>query len=292
MGYSNLCCKCIPANATNYTRGRQRPIRAITIHHMAGNLSIEQCGSLWQNPSRNGSSHYGIGSDGRIANYVDESNTAWTNSNWNSNCESITIETANDQIGGDWHVSDYALNSLIRLVADIARRNGLGKLVKGQNVTWHSMFTSTTCPGPYLLSRMDYIINEANKINGQGGGEPVDQVLHVGSKVVFNGIFKVNEVIMPSGVYPNGAIGCYATCYGAPCGVNDYIPCGPLATCNADGSGANYNGVLKRGGYWRCDKVFTVIGIELPTRYTPNGVAILNADGKNFRVDCGPLKEV
>ena len=52
------------------------------------------------------------------------------------------------------------------------------------------------------------------------------------------------------------------------------------------------NGVLKKGGFWRCDKVFTVLAVELPTRYTPNGVAILNADGKNFRVDCGPLKEV
>lgn len=165
MGYSSLACKQILANSTNYTKGRQKPVRCITIHHMAGNLTIEKCGALWQNPKRNGSSHYGIGTDGRIANYVDESNTAWTNSNWNSNCESITIETANDQIGGDWHVSDQALNSLIRLVADISKRNGLGKLVKGQNLTWHSMFTSTTCPGGYLMSKLDYIIEEANKIN-------------------------------------------------------------------------------------------------------------------------------
>ena len=165
MGYSPLACKQILANSTNYTKGRQKPIRCITIHHMAGNLSIEQCGALWQNPSRNGSSHYGIGTDGRIANYVDEVNTAWTNSNWNSNCESITIETANDQIGGNWHVSDQALNSLIRLVADISKRNGLGKLVKGQNLTWHSMFSATTCPGDYLRSRLDYIVQEANKIN-------------------------------------------------------------------------------------------------------------------------------
>lgn len=289
--YSPYTNNWIPANSTNYTQGRQRPIRCITIHHMAGNLSIEQCGSLWQNPSRNGSSHYGIGTDGRIGCYVDEMNTAWTNSNWNSNCESITIETANDQIGGDWHVSDYALNSLIRLVADISKRHNLGKLVKGQNLTWHSMFTATTCPGPYLMSKLDYIIDEANKINGQSG-EPVDQVLHVGSKVVFNGVFKVDEILPPSSLYPNGAVGTYATCYGRPVGINDYIPCGPLATCYSNGTGANYNGILVKGGYWRSDNVFQVIGIELPTRYTPNGVAILNADGKNFRVDCGPLKEV
>lgn len=290
MGYSSLTNNWIPAHSSNYTPGRQKPIRCITIHHMAGNLSIEQCGALWQNPSRNGSSTYGIGTDGRIACYVDEYNTPWTNSNWNSNCESITIETANDEIGGNWHVSDTALNSLIRLVADIAKRHNLGVLKRGVNLTWHSMFVATTCPGPYLMSKIDYIIQEANKINGNK--EPVDQVLHVGSKCKFNGVFKVDEVILPNATYPNGAVGCYATCYGSPVGVNDYIPSGPLSTCNPDGSNANPNGVLKKGGYWKCDTIFTVLAVELPTKYTPNGVAILNADGKNFRVDCGPLLEV
>ena len=56
------------------------------------------------------------------------------------------------------------------------------------------MYTATSCPGAYLLSKMDYIVNEANKINGSGGEEPVDQVLHVGSKCKFNGVFKVNEI--------------------------------------------------------------------------------------------------
>ena len=52
-------------------------------------------------------------------------------------------------------------------MADIAKRNGLGKLVPGENLTWHSMFASTDCPGPYLLSKMQYIADEANKINGE-----------------------------------------------------------------------------------------------------------------------------
>ena len=51
-------------------------------------------------------------------------------------------------------------------------------------------------------------------------------------------------------------------------------------------------GILDTGGYWKCDKVFNVISTELPTRYTPNGVATLEADGVRFRVDCGPLLEV
>ena len=162
---SNLATLSIPAYSGNYTKGRSQKISKITVHHMAGVLSAIQCGALWQKVGRKGSSHYGIGNDGAIANYVDESNTAWCDSNWPSNCKSVSIETSNSSNGGNWPVSAVALNSLIRLVADIAKRNGLGKLVPGQNLTWHSMYASTTCPGDYLRSKMQYIADEANKIN-------------------------------------------------------------------------------------------------------------------------------
>lgn len=169
MSKSPLTQVTIPANSSNYTKGRSSKITEITIHHMAGILSAEQCGYIFQKPGRNGSSHYGIGRDGKIGNYVDENNTAWTNSNWASNCRAITIETSNCEIGGDWKVSAEALRSLIKLVADIAKRYNI-KLVKGKTLTWHSMYASTTCPGNYLRSKIDYIIDEANKINGGGGG--------------------------------------------------------------------------------------------------------------------------
>lgn len=167
MSKSSLVQVEVPAYIGNYTIGRNgRKIEAITIHHMAGRLTAEKCGEIFRTIGRNGSSHYGIGYDGKIAQYVDESNTAWTNSNWDSNCKSVTIETSDND--SSWYVNDVTLNSLIKLVADIAKRNNLGKIVKGKNLTWHSMFTNTSCPGQYLLSKMDYIANEANKINGYG----------------------------------------------------------------------------------------------------------------------------
>lgn len=150
----------------NYTKGRSgRKLEKITIHHCASIMSIENLKNLYNSGSRQVSSHYGIGNDGRIGQFVDESNTAWTDGNWNSNCKSVTIETSNCETGGNWKVSDKALNSLIKLVADIGKRNNFGKLIKGKNVTWHSMYANTQCPGAYLLSKMDYIIEEANKIN-------------------------------------------------------------------------------------------------------------------------------
>ena len=171
MSNSNLATEKYPAYSGNYTKGRSgNKIEAVTIHHMASVLTAKECGAVFQRVGRNGSSHYGIGKNGEIALYVDESNTAWTNSNWESNCKSVTIETSNSSTGGQWPVSDKALNSLIKLVADIGKRNNLGTLVKGKNVTWHSMYANTLCPGPYLLSKMDYIISEANKINS--GNDP------------------------------------------------------------------------------------------------------------------------
>lgn len=173
MSNSNLVSVKVPAYKGNYTIGRSgRKIEAITIHHMAGRLTAEACGRIFQQIGRYGSSHYGIGYDGKIAQYVDEKDTAWTNSNWDSNCKSVTIETSDNN--NSWYVNDTTLNSLIKLVADIAKRNKLGKLVPGKNLTWHSMFTNTTCPGDYLRSKMNYIADEANKINESSSNKKVN----------------------------------------------------------------------------------------------------------------------
>ena len=173
MSKSSLTQKVVPADEGNYTKGRSgRNIEAITIHHMAGRLTAEQCGRIFQAKGRYGSSHYGVGYDGSIANYVDEEDTAWTNSNWDSNCKSVTIETSDND--NSWYVNDTTLNALIKLVADIAKRRNLGTLVPGKNLTWHSMFTNTTCPGDYLRNKMQYIADEANKINNKSTSNEVN----------------------------------------------------------------------------------------------------------------------
>ncbi len=188
MSKSPLSTEIYPAYEGNFTYGRSgRKIEAITIHHMAGRLTARQCGGIFQTSGRCGSSHYGIGYNGEIANYVDEDNTAWTNSNWDSNCKSVTIETADND--NSWYVNDTTLNSLIKLVADIAKRNNLGKLVPGKNLTWHSMFASTICPGDYLRSKMQYIADKANEINDAT------------PKPTPSGKHKVGEVVTIKGIY-------------------------------------------------------------------------------------------
>ena len=56
----------------NRTSPRNHKIDTITIHHMAGNLSVESCGAWFALESTAASSNYGIGSDGRIGLYVSE----------------------------------------------------------------------------------------------------------------------------------------------------------------------------------------------------------------------------
>lgn len=146
---------------------RTAKIDTITIHHMAGNLSIEACGASFAVPSRKASSNYGIGTDGRIGLYVDESRRSWCSSNWQNDNRAITIEVANDTRDPEWHVSDKALSATIDLCVDICRRNNIPRLSytgdKSGNLTMHKWFTPTACPGPYLGSKFGYIADEVNK---------------------------------------------------------------------------------------------------------------------------------
>lgn len=147
------------------TSPRKDKIDKITIHHMAGNLSVETCGNVFQ--SRQASSNYGIGTDGRVGMYVEEKDRSWASSNAANDHRAVTIEVANSSTGGQWPVSDKAMKSLIDLCVDICQRNGIPKLNftgdKTGNLTQHCYFASTACPGPYLKSKFQYIADEVNK---------------------------------------------------------------------------------------------------------------------------------
>lgn len=169
----------VVVESPNKSSPRMSKIDTITIHCMAGNLSVESCGKLFAKSSRKASSNYGIGSDGRIACYVGEENRSWCSSNRANDNRAITIEVANDG-GADtgWHVSDKAYKSLISLLVDICRRNNIAKLVwsnnkndrvnhkNGCNMTVHRDFDNKSCPGDYLYSLHSKIADEVNSCLG------------------------------------------------------------------------------------------------------------------------------
>ena len=88
---------------------------------------------------------------------------AWTSSNADNDNQAVTIEVSNDEIGGNWHVSDKALKATIELCVDICKRNGIKKLNytgdKSGNLTMHKWFSATNCLG----SKFPYIAGEVNK---------------------------------------------------------------------------------------------------------------------------------
>ena len=164
---SSLAYKWVPASKENYTVGREGcEITNITIHHMDGKATAESCGAVFQNPNHAASAHYGIGYNGEICQYVDEKDTAWANANWESNKHSVTIENSDWTLAPNYVISDATINSLIRLVADIAARNNIGKLVYGHNINVHGDIAATSCPGPYLREKLPDIILSSNKLNG------------------------------------------------------------------------------------------------------------------------------
>ena len=171
MGYSALTNVAIMS--PNHSGSRYNSISKITIHHMAGNLSIETCGNVFLNPNRQASSNYGIGSDGRIACYVDEENHPWTSANWDNDDRAITIEVANSETGGDWPISQAAYASLIRLCADICNRYGIYPYYDGTpsaTLTEHCMFVATNCPGPTIHSmQVNHVIENDIRTAMAGG---------------------------------------------------------------------------------------------------------------------------
>lgn len=164
----------------NHSGKRTKKIDTITIHCMAGQLSVESCGALFAKSSRQASSNYGIGPDGRIALYVDEGNRSWCTSSNANDQRAVTIEVASDATH-PYAVRDKAYDALLDLVTDICKRNGIKKLVwstskndrvnhlNGCNVTAHRDYAAKACPGDYLYNREGEIAAEVNRRLGATG---------------------------------------------------------------------------------------------------------------------------
>lgn len=168
----------------NRTHPRSQAIDTITIHCVVGQVTALEGCRLFQSPSRNASCNYVVGRDGSIGLCVDEQDRSWCTGGTLSvngmtgkmnDHRSVTIEVACEP-RHPYAVTEAAYEALIRLVADIAKRNGMGTLkwkadksLVGkpgeQNMTVHRWFAKKACPGDYLYARMGEIAQRANEIN-------------------------------------------------------------------------------------------------------------------------------
>jgi len=196
MAFSNSSLVSYVKISPNKTLNRNHTIDTISIHTMAGNCSVETCGAIFQN--REASSNYGIGSDGRIAMYVEEKDRSWCSSNKANDMRAVTIEVASIE-SVNYKCSTAAWNSLVKLCADICKRNSIKELrwstnkndrinhVNGCNMTVHRDFKNKSCPGAYLYANMCKLASEVNLI--------LNKETNVSTA---SGIVDSNEAVVPN----------------------------------------------------------------------------------------------
>lgn len=163
----------------NVTKPRQGTIKGVAIHCTAGGKDLPASAFAdlprFVIPDRyNGAScHYVVGGDGSIAQVCGEENRAWCTSN-KIDHQLVTIEVASDHVA-PYLVNAVAIQSLMKLLADICQRNGIPKLLwKGdkslmghwdkQNMVVHRWTSNKACPGDFLYNLHPKIASAVNEI--------------------------------------------------------------------------------------------------------------------------------
>lgn len=173
MAFTNSPLATVKVLSPNHSGERNHKIDTITIHCVVGQLTAKRIGELFLSKERKASSNYGIGYDGEIGLYVEEKNRSWCSSSASNDHRAVTIEVASDT-KEPYAVTDKAYESLIKLVTDICKRNGIKELkwkadkslvgqVDKQNMTVHRWFANKSCPGTYLYDSHSAIATEVNK---------------------------------------------------------------------------------------------------------------------------------
>ena len=168
MGYTNSSMVSYTKLSPNHSGQRTHSIDRITPHCVVGQCSVETLGNIFLPASRQASSNYGIGVDGRVGMYVEEKNRSWCSSSNANDQRAVTIECASDT-KSPYAFKDAVYQTLIKLCVDICKRNSkkkllwLGDKTKTLNyspkademvLTVHRWFANKSCPGDWLYARL------------------------------------------------------------------------------------------------------------------------------------------
>ena len=162
-------------------------ITRITPHCWVGQVSIENGLDYFATTSRQVSSNYIIGADGRVGGCVREEWRAWTSSSRDNDNRAVTIECASDS-SSPYAFRPAVYDKLIKLCVDICQRYGKKKLLwisdknKALNydpaddemlLTVHRWFADTDCPGSWLMGKMGDLASQVTSILSGNPPEPV-----------------------------------------------------------------------------------------------------------------------
>lgn len=281
-----------PAAPSNYTKGRSQSISKIVIHH-AATTDFDGIGRTFKNPLRNASAHYGVGRQNNVDQYVNEEDTAWhagtKDPKTNPNPSSIGIENVNMTGAPDWLIDEATFNTLVELVRDIATRRKLLPLVVGKNLFQHKNFAATYCAGK-LGDRLQELADRVN------GGKPTpapqppkpsgaDQILNVGSRIVFNPVYRVDNIAKIGGIWQ---VYTKALCPVDFTWDDNGIPVMPLTEV-AGGVGNTSDQALQTGSKYKIPGTYTVLNLG---SYKGRWMAQIDMQGWKLWVDVETVTEV
>lgn len=126
-------------------------------HHMAGNLSVDQFFAIMAS-SRQMSPTVSVHTDGTVYAWVPEEMRPWTTGSYTADQDALTLEIANDEIGGDWHISDTAYDTAVAICAEWCKRYGIDPYWKPGamgTIQMHKEWAPTACPGPYMSRKIE-----------------------------------------------------------------------------------------------------------------------------------------
>ena len=210
MAYTNSSMVVYTKLSPNHSGQRTHGIDRITPHCVVGQCSVETLGSIFEPTSRQASSNYGIGADGRVGMYVEEKNRSWCSSSNANDQRAVTIECASDTTE-PYAFRDVVYQTLIKLCVDICKRSGKKKLLwlgdKDTTLTYtpkademvltvHRWFANKSCPGNWMYARMGDL---ASKVTAELGGAAQEPAKVTGTQATALGGLSEADVIKKVG---------------------------------------------------------------------------------------------
>jgi hypothetical protein len=144
-------------------------INGVVIHHVAGTNGLNYVANK---NTRNSHPTYHIARSGAVTGIVHPSRRPHSTGGA-PDPNAVSFEIDNSSAGGNWPITPESLEALIDVIvfhASQSPRAGKGFAKNQPSVTqseffiaWHSQYKATACPGPFIMSQLDYIVSECNK---------------------------------------------------------------------------------------------------------------------------------